>query len=1299
MRKITFILVLFVSFMHVVAQTPDRTILIDFGPATQTTLSQLTPNPDVNNNYWNNFTNNTASSAALTLVDKANNATGISIKTLVDFQVNPTPGAPGISDPAQLNATALGNMAIPTATVDYFFTQTTVPSLKFTGLSSSKSYKFYVYGARLSSSDVRISQYTFTGTNSAVGTLKTSEANLGGAGVHANNSNIYTTPFLICDANAEIKLELVAHTGGFGYINAIRIEEYSGSSTIKVTDIEVSGENSISVNGGAVQLSANVLPSNATVKDYVWSVSDPKIATITPDGRLKALKNGTVTVYATTIESGSTVAGSKQIAITGQDVALREIFIDFGPGDGTNGDLTPVNVADANGNFWNNVSANAPNGITPLPSAQVNLVDKSKTATGINVSVTTGTIKTNGKLNGALLSPNISFLGELGITTATCDYFFVQDGNGTLTFSGLNVGKGYRFRIFGSRDNTETRVSRYTFTGSNVVTGLHQTSGLNIGGAGVNRNVADIYISDLVFPGANGMITLNLANQQSGFGYINALKIDEYEIPFVPVTSITVSGNDIDAVSATSQMTAIINPSDATVKDVVWSVDNTALATINPTGLLFPRNNGTVTVTATSKQTGAAVSGSKQIQISNQIDALYVSGTATEHGDNLQDAVQMKRLTDANGNLTGIFELFTTLNETGILRFFSDQSNDAVTYGLGTNGQLVVNGAAIDPVVSGQVLITVDMSLRTLSIVAINSVDLIGAAGSAQLTYSGLGTWSGSVSLANVITDADKGFSFRMNGENTSLVKRVSGTVNILMKESTAISLGIPVEKIPTDKNSYRISIDLNKFTYSVACPNTDNFKIAYMGSSVAYGTGAYLNRGYNYLYTKLLTDRYTQSKGLNFTTVNISIGGNNTLNLLSRINNDLFPLCAKYVIFGLSLGNEGIHNSTDQEAVFNQFRNNMQKLIAMAREKGMTPVMTNNYTRNDFNASDYSYIKRINMLIHEWDLPTINLLGAIDDGSGRWASGYWADDFHPNDAGHAEFSYSMVPSMFDALDAGKPLPVRAKNNSITFTNGVTVNQLQYTPDNTLHSFTHSFDFKTSQAGILSTIKSTGALKIDSETGAIVYTSPQTSAKITGTAAVNDNKWHRVTLTHYYARGLTAVYIDSTLIGQVYERLVCDNFKLNHVQGPSEVSFRDWFFYRAGMNREEIAAICAGRMLKSGLELYAPLYAQGENQLANLAQSTTTITKVQVETSVKPAKQNAVNLFPNPAANKVKLAGLKNDRTYECRIYLVDGRHVFTANIHGNQEIDISTLAAGQYILEVLDQMNLEKELLKFAKL
>lgn len=49
------------------------------------------------------------------------------------------------------------------------------------------------------------------------------------------------------------------------------------------------------------------------------------------------------------------------------------------------------------------------------------------------------------------------------------------------------------------------------------------------------------------------------------------------------------------------------------------------------------------------------------------------------------------------------------------------------------------------------------------------------------------------------------------------------------------------------------------------------------MGSSVCYGTGATKDYGYAYMYTDLLKQRKQENIGKDWTTSNISIGGNTT--------------------------------------------------------------------------------------------------------------------------------------------------------------------------------------------------------------------------------------------------------------------------------------------------------------------------------------------------------------------------------------------------------------------------------------
>ena len=86
------------------------------------------------------------------------------------------------------------------------------------------------------------------------------------------------------------------------------------------------------------------------------------------------------------------------------------------------------------------------------------------------------------------------------------------------------------------------------------------------------------------------------------------------------VSSITVKSTSDSIVikGGTLQMAAQVEPSDAAIKTVLWSVNNTqGAATINTDGLLTAGGDGSVTVRATAMD-GTGVKGQKNILIKNQ---------------------------------------------------------------------------------------------------------------------------------------------------------------------------------------------------------------------------------------------------------------------------------------------------------------------------------------------------------------------------------------------------------------------------------------------------------------------------------------------------------------------------------------------------------------------------------------------------------------------------------------------------------------------------------------------------------
>ena len=82
----------------------------------------------------------------------------------------------------------------------------------------------------------------------------------------------------------------------------------------------------------------------------------------------------------------------------------------------------------------------------------------------------------------------------------------------------------------------------------------------------------------------------------------------------IPITNISIIGNNEISVAGTLNLSAEITPSNASNKDIYWSVNNVRVATINQSGILTGLKEGEVIVTASAKD-GSGIKGTKTIKI------------------------------------------------------------------------------------------------------------------------------------------------------------------------------------------------------------------------------------------------------------------------------------------------------------------------------------------------------------------------------------------------------------------------------------------------------------------------------------------------------------------------------------------------------------------------------------------------------------------------------------------------------------------------------------------------------------
>jgi hypothetical protein len=398
--------------------------------------------------------------------------------------------------------------------------------------------------------------------------------------------------------------------------------------------------------------------------------------------------------------------------------------------------------------------------------------------------------------------------------------------------------------------------------------------------------------------------------------------------------------------------------------------------------------------------------------------------------------------------------------------------------------------------------------------------------------------------------------------------------------------------------------------------------RIAVFGSSVANGRGDEFARdGYTGLLRAMMAQR-------GWEVLNQSRGGDNTKTLMTRFAPEgapdpkvryLMTVNPSYVVIGLSFGNENLYESktkAEKDAVYDGYLKGIKAVVDRARQNNVIPVVMLGYTRDLYTPQDYEYLRRANIEQATWDVPTVNVLGAIDDGNGHWALGW--DDKHPQASGHREFLYSFVPSLFEALEKGKPNPVKASGGGFARVSAGAA-PLTFAPQETMHPFALSLMVRAQESGTLATISGATLLtrtetrpnegqpftattlytdkpfaaSMAVQNGKFAYRSAAGTVVDSGVRA--DAQWHQIVLSHFTARAETLLFVDGKLTGKVTERLEPTRFVVGGpgasgaAAGPKQADYKDLFLYRSALNADEVAALNQGRMLKASLEIYSPL--------------------------------------------------------------------------------------------------------------
>ncbi|MEO0631086.1 MAG: GDSL-type esterase/lipase family protein, partial [Planctomycetota bacterium] len=285
---------------------PGRALYFDFGPSNAQDGTP-TVGPDADGNVWNNWVPAEGGVAINAgehigaLVDNTGANTGIGMVITGGFISNGLVNG-GLNSP---DPTLLGDLAVPTATQDYFYSEADdlngggnddVPgSFMLTGLDLTFVYEFTFFGSRTLGTQIRETEYRVTGATEGVALLQTTGPGIGNDGSYnGNDDTLAVVSGIVPDEFGQVFIDLTLKRGLFAYINAMRVEAVPLAVASNPADAIVE-------TGGTLSFEADLVGGVAGAV-LQWQRDG---VPLTDDGRITGSTTQTLTISdATVLDSG-----------------------------------------------------------------------------------------------------------------------------------------------------------------------------------------------------------------------------------------------------------------------------------------------------------------------------------------------------------------------------------------------------------------------------------------------------------------------------------------------------------------------------------------------------------------------------------------------------------------------------------------------------------------------------------------------------------------------------------------------------------------------------------------------------------------------------------------------------------------------------------------------------------------------------------------------------------------------------------------------------------------------------------
>jgi len=336
---------------------------------------------------------------------------------------------------------------------------------------------------------------------------------------------------------------------------------------IPVTGITVSPTTAELTIGGTQQLTATVLPSNATNQNVTWESNDNSIATVDSDGLVTAVAEGSAIIIVTTVDGGYTayseitvvVATDPDISVTGVTVSPTTATLYVGDTEQLIATVLPSNATNQNVTWESN-----DNSIATVDSD------------GLVTAVAEG----SATITATTVDGGYTAYSEITVVVAT---------DPDVPVTGVTVSPTTATLYVGNTEQLTATVLPSNATNQNVTWSSNNTAV-----ATVNSNTG---LVSAVSAGSATITATTVDGGHTATSTVTVAPISATGVTLDPPTATLFVGNRV-------QLIATILPTNAANQSVSWNSNNTAVTTVNSNGLVTAIALGSATITVTTEDGG-----------------------------------------------------------------------------------------------------------------------------------------------------------------------------------------------------------------------------------------------------------------------------------------------------------------------------------------------------------------------------------------------------------------------------------------------------------------------------------------------------------------------------------------------------------------------------------------------------------------------------------------------------------------------------------------------------------------------